>query len=147
MKKFDFRLQKVLDVKEMVLKKMKKDLALLKKQKAESEKELNRLLNNFEEFCSKMHLDKEQTISEIKLEYSYYYQYLDEIELQKKEIADLNIKIEQLRKKFIETQQDKKVLSKLKDKYNEIYIVEQQKKEQVLLDEIAVIGAHNSGNL
>ncbi len=147
MKKFDFRLQKVLDVKEMVLKKMKKDLALLKKQKAESEKELNRLLNNFEEFCSKMHLDKEQTISEIKLEYSYYYQYLDEIELQKKEIADLNIKIEQLRKKLIETQQDKKVLSKLKDKYNEIYIVEQQKKEQVLLDEIAVIGAHNSGNL
>ena len=131
----------------MVLKKMKKDLALLKKQKAESEKELNRLLNNFEEFCSKMHLDKEQTISEIKLEYSYYYQYLDEIELQKKEIADLNIKIEQLRKKLIETQQDKKVLSKLKDKYNEIYIVEQQKKEQVLLDEIAVIGAHNSGNL
>ena len=145
MKKFKFSLQKVLDVKELRLKKTQRELAFFEKQKAKAEEKLIKHQYEFEKFCTSMYKE-EKNVSEIKLAYSHFYQYLEDLDTQKKELINLEKKIEETRKKIINEQRDFKILSKLKDKYYSAFITEGQKEEQIFLDETALIGMReNSG--
>lgn len=144
MKKFKFGLQKVLDVKEMKLKKTQKDLAFVQKQHHEEQEILYKIQYDFEKYCAAMYSEKEENISEIKIKYSHFYQYLDQIHLQKRKISDLEQKIETVRAQLIAEQQDEKILSKLKEKYYATFVNDWRLEEQNVLDEIAVLGIRNS---
>jgi flagellar FliJ protein len=144
MKRFKFRLQKVLDVKDMMLKKVQRDLAFVKNQRLEAEEKLIKYQYEYEQFCIIMYRNVEKNVSEIKREYSHFYQFLDEIDAQKKEIAELDKKVEKIRNQLINAQRDQKILSKLKDKYYESFVTQEQREEQVILDEMSIIGINNS---
>jgi flagellar FliJ protein len=145
-KKFKFNLQKVLDVKEIRLKKIQRELAIFKKQKSEAEEKLIKQQYEFEKFCTSMYKEEEKNVSDIKLAYSHFYQYLEDLDTQKKELINLGKKIEETRNKLINEQRDFKILSKLKEKYYSAFIAKGQKEEQNSLDETALIGMRdNSG--
>ena len=109
-----------------------------------AEEKLIKQQHEFERYCLQMYRDVEKNVSEIKREYSHFYQYLDDLEAQRNVLAELDEKINTIRQQLIEAQQEQKILAKLKDKYHDDFISCQQKEEQHILDELSIIGINNS---
>ena len=140
MKKFDFRLQKVLDVKEMILRKTQKDLAYAENEKLKEEELLKENELKIQLYLEKIASDNSASVSEMKIQYDYYQQMLEDLKQQKESIAMMVLKIKEIRERLLDQQKDRKALSLLKDKYIEEYNAQMLKEEQIFMDEIAVLG-------
>jgi len=144
MKKFEFNLQKVLDYKEILLKKTQRDLAFVENQVIEAQRELEMIQNHLEQYTAQLLTSRTETSSEIKLKYDYFYQLLDDIDAQRKNLTELKNKKEEYLSLLIQQLKDQKILAKLKDKQYQNYMDEMQKEEEIFLDEVAVIGSRPS---
>ena len=138
MKKFKFRLQKVVDTKAKQEKQKSIELAQLFMELERQKSELKSL--NFElESVQQEVFAKTVGGSPAKeiLEYQRYIEKLQQdIQLQKKSIADLEEKIEQTQASLLKLNKEKKILERLREKRYLKYLQEQNREEQKLLDEM-----------
>ncbi len=141
MKKFKFRLQKVLDVKEQVIRKTQRDLAFHQKLKTRAEEELATLQDTLVQQSRKLERMDDESAAQIQMEYDYFYQIMDSINQQEEKIREIERKIEDIRSLLMEQQKERKILAQLKEKYRNSYLETVRKEEQMLLDELAIIGS------
>ncbi len=136
MKKFRFRLERVLQYKEALKNERMKELLeknMLVREKNEHLRELESamLLNTLEQNAM---LAAEQ----LYLAQAYGSRLKSEIELTKEELAEAEKHAQEAMKKYVEASKEEKSLQVLKDKKREEYEEEIQREETNFLDELAV---------
>lgn len=138
-RRFQFRLQTVLDYKERMEEEEQQKLAR-KKEKLASEE--NRLL-----WLKHLHESRRQEAGEKRMkgrlnvdELTMYHEYEKKLE---KEVALQNIRVQQAqaavetqRRKLLEATQEKKTYEKLKEKHFQGYLAEAAREESKILDEL-----------
>jgi flagellar export protein FliJ len=144
MKKYSFRLQKVLDVKETELKKTQRDLVYVENLKIDAKNFLKQCVRNLNHYANEMEHEKSSKVTDMKLKYGHFFDMIEDIESQENKISDLERKAEEIRKRLIGQQKDRKVLTRLHEKFYAEFVREMQKEEQTLLDEMAIIGNQRS---
>ncbi|RMF54745.1 MAG: hypothetical protein D6748_16050 [Calditrichaeota bacterium] len=145
MKGFKFKLNKVLEVKNIRLQQQQKVLmeAALKKLAANQELEQKKAATN----SYKKKLEKLNTLKAgmLNLYYGYYHQLLDELE-QSEELLHQMIEMENsAREELIGIQKEQKILEKLKEHERHRFLEEFQQNEQKQIDEMAIIGFLKKG--
>ena len=138
MAKFKYKFEAIKKIKQMMEKKVQKEVAIIEleiERKKTEIKELNKQIKNEK---TKILNSKSRKASELHF-YSMYENYLinkiDEIK------AELVLKKEERIKKLKELEEkikETKIFEKLEEKHLQEFIIEQDKLEQLELDEIAV---------
>ncbi|GAB4364535.1 MAG: flagellar export protein FliJ [Calditrichia bacterium] len=139
MKKFEFRLQKVLDVKEILVKKTQRDLSLTEEEKSEVEKSLLKTQEYLSDFSGHLDETRREKVANLKIQYDHFYQILGEIDQQRNNLKQIQEKIEEIRKRLLLHQRNRKVLSVLKEKYFEDYLKQMESEEQKFIDESTIL--------
>lgn len=137
MKKFKFSLQKILEIKEQLLKNMKDELNYLNQQIKRIDGEITCLSNKYSE-TNKEFVEK-SSVSMTIGEMSYYKIFMNNIlkDITKKEEEKeiVNKKIEAKKHDIIEMNKEISSLEKLKDKELEKYNEGILKSEEIFIDE------------
>lgn len=135
MKKFDFRLEKILDYRDACKKVSRAELAernnalfSIEKYVQELEEEQARIANREQE---------EFDLSEMFLSALYQDKLKNDLEQQKILEEQAKIEVEKARDIFIEKSKEVRVMELLKDKQREIHRLDAKRKERKELDEIA----------
>jgi len=140
MKKFKFRLQKVMEFKEEIERQRMLDLGKAKKRVSAEDRKLEQLWQKDSE-CRKQIEDKEKEYIINPVEMNLYYRYLKKLgtdmESQKERIQAAKSKMEENRQILIAATKERKILEKLKEKRCFAYITGIARKEQVILDDLA----------
>lgn len=137
MKKFYFSLQKVLEIKEQILKNLKSELNNLNQQLKNIEHEIASLLEKYDE--TNKEFNEKSSISITVGEMSYYKMYMSSmlryVEKKEDDKVQLNKKIESKRREIINMNIEISSLEKLREKellkYNEVLM----KSEEIFIDE------------
>jgi flagellar FliJ protein len=144
MKKFQFSLQKVMEVKQTEEKVLQKNLSLAEHNLLEAEKSLLEMQNNL-----KMELNKFSELNNGKCsstDYLLHTQYVEslgiQINNQHNEVNKCAGEVKQCRKKLIDKARERKTIEKLRDNKLEEYKKQVKKEEQMFLDEISAQSAH-----
>ncbi|MFQ5705943.1 MAG: flagellar export protein FliJ [bacterium] len=137
MKRKDFRLQKVLEIQELLEKQQQRDLAVFKQKLKAFEAELVKIQARKNSLTLNL-LDIDQVPVARMLNYYDYLSALSEkIMAQHSTIGELRIEMEQQRQKLLQATKDKKMLETLKERFVAGLRFEQHKNEQILMEEIA----------
>lgn len=145
MKKFNFRLQKVLEVRKLKEDQRARELAALKQEliKAQSLLELLRQEN----IRITAYLQSHHLVVGSKLDMGQLHNccnYMDGLKSkmasQVKEIKDCVAKVERKRIELIEASKEKKVMEKLKDQKYEEFLKDVEIWERNILDEVGTLG-------
>ncbi len=140
MKKFKFRLEKVLDVKEIELKKVQKELSDKMDEINREEERLYRMISTTNEYAQFLETMTPKSAAELDLQFSYFHQLLEEVEAQKEAVEKLKEEEKTVRQKLIAVQREQKMLTNLKENARQKYVDEVLKSEQKILDEFAILG-------
>ncbi len=139
MKKFEFSLQKVMEVKETEEKLLQRDLYMIQTDLLEAEKEKDqaekRLLNEMDE--QKKMNRKKTTSAQFMLHRDYVTCLKHEWEGTRQKVSSLQCKESEARERLLKKTQEKKTIEKLRESRFEEYRKEVKKEEQDFLDEIA----------
>lgn len=146
MKKFKYNLQKVLDVREMVLKKTQRDLAMAEHQRMEAEQELQVMKERVDRYYRDMQSTGRERISQLKLQHEYFFQLLNDVNSAEAEFAEKEAEAREVRERLTGQLRDHKMLNRLKDRKYAAYLDNLQKKEQLFLDEVALQRRNINGN-
>jgi len=138
MAKFKFRLQTFLNVKEQMEKSIKNELGIavskLELQKSILAK-IQQDINNQEEDY-RCEATKTVTLINLKNRIVYIKHLKEKEETQKHKVNVEQRNVDKIRERLVEVMKEKKVLEKLKEKEYEIYRKEQERIEQLLVDEL-----------
>lgn len=136
--KFQFRLQKILDLRHHQEKDIKNQLAILTKELQIEKNRLHDLKLEQNKVLSEINLmiGKRIDIDELQWKRNYILKLDNDIKLQKKVIVHLEEEHKNKIAQYIEITKKVKVLEKLKDKKYQEYIKEDERQEQYVLDEI-----------
>ncbi|HOK40824.1 MAG TPA: flagellar export protein FliJ [bacterium] len=136
--KFQFRLQKVLDLRKHEEENIKNQLAILAKELQIEKRNLYNLQLEQNKILSEINLLTGKTIdiNELLWKRNYILKLDNEIMLQKKIIIQLENEHKNMIAKYIEITKKVKVLEKLKEKLYKKFIKELEREEQNFLDEI-----------
>lgn len=137
MKKFYFSLQKVLEIKEQILKNLKSELNNFNQQLKNIEYEIVSLLEKYDE--TNKEFNEKSSVSISVGEMSYYKMYMSSmlryVEKKEDDKIQLNKKIESKRREIINMNIEISSLEKLREKellkYNELLM----KSEEIFIDE------------
>ncbi|MCD6169369.1 MAG: flagellar export protein FliJ [Candidatus Latescibacteria bacterium] len=147
MRRFNFRLQKVMEFKEHKQKENERKLAGVKQELHKREGELSEM-NNRKDNCQQRIVEKNSShinVPEMQAYYLYLVRLTQQIREQMKQIWRLQKDAEDRRKLLLKSVQEKEMLKKLRDRYYLSYRRELERSEQKQLDEIASI-IRNDGN-
>lgn len=137
MKKFNFSLQKVLEIKEQLLKNLKNELGYLNEQMRNIDIEIKNLTNKYKD--TNVELIEKSSTGISAGEISYYKMFMNTIlkSIEKKETDKiiLNKKIEEKRHEIINMNMEISSLEKLRDKEYEKYNHSLIKSEEIFIDE------------
>ena len=138
MKKRSFRLQKVLDVRELVEKDCQKALSL-SKGKLKSEQEKLRYLERVRhEAAKKMHNIEKAEVSSFVDHHAYVSALNESISNKRKEIESIKLDVERKRLMLLDASKERKALDKLREKHAIEEMMASGKAEQTFLDEVAM---------
>ncbi len=139
MKKFEFSLQKVMEVKETEEKLLQRDLYMIQSDLLEAEKEKDMAeMRLRQELDAQKKLNRKKTTSAQFMLHSNYVDCLKhDFEGSRRKVSSLQVKESQARDKLLEKTREKKTIEKLKESRLEEYYKELKKEEQDFLDEIA----------
>ena len=140
MKKYRFNLEPVLNHRRLVEETLQKDLAILKISLIDENERLITYEENRVKLLEELQQiqKKDTTTSDILLYLPFIEQVSKDIEMQKKRVLELEIKVEHNRKDLLEATKKKKALQKLKEKAFKTYSQKLIKNEQDFLNEVAV---------
>ena len=140
MKKFKFKLEKLLDIRIRKEDQLKQEYAQIRHRLETETQKLNTILNNIEE----AHIQKQNLLSNAKPHSSdieAYGNYISALFLQKESqnilIEQIKVQAAKKREELLEASKEKKILEKLKEKQKYNYLLEIDHLEQKDLDEIA----------
>lgn len=139
MKRFNFRLQRVLDAKRTIEEVKRSDFLAADNEHKKKIRELKDYYDTLAHYQSELYtLDKSLLeVQILNLYYSYFDALSHRIEYQKGLIETARQEMEKRREKLLEAVKDRKVLENLKQKKYDNYMYEVEKEEQSLLDEIS----------
>lgn len=138
-KGFKFRLQKVLEMREQKEKLLQQRFMELLAMAEYEKKELEKLYERQEEYRQQL-AEKQQGNLEVHevMNYLSYLEHLaDAIEEQKVVVREAEERAEEARLDLMRAAQEKKAVEKLRDKQYEDWMKEQQRAENIFLDEIS----------
>ncbi|WP_461205738.1 flagellar export protein FliJ [Clostridium sp. DL1XJH146] len=138
MKKFEYSLQSVLKYKEDKEDSVKEVFLKLNNKVKEQEEILESLNIQLEESCVQLHNKTNLTTINLKNCYSYMYTLQDKVDKQEKLVKQYKEKLEEIRKKLIIAQKERKTIEVLKEKEYDSYKKEIEKEEQKLNDELGL---------
>lgn len=135
---FKFKLASVLSLKEKIEDSKKRELgaATLHKERLLSEK--LELIERREEAVQavKKHNSKTVDIQSLRV-FNTYNAYMEQaIELKNKEVQEAEKKVEEKREVLLEAVKERKILDNLKEIQNEVFMEEEKRGEQRILDDI-----------
>lgn len=138
MKRFDFRLQKVLNYKYQILDSLKHEHSAILMEIYRQETVIEDLNERYRESQRKCNLEKEK--SDIKpeniMQYSHYLDSLDKrIEFETQVLQELRLKEEKKRAEVIKAKQDVEAIEKLKEKKLETYNREVRMEQELVVEE------------
>ncbi|MCS7234194.1 MAG: flagellar export protein FliJ [Synergistetes bacterium] len=135
---FNFRFEKVLELKRKKEDSLKNEIAILNLRKLELLEEKEKL--SWELDSLKVEFLERQAKGLVGEEIRLYLQFMNSLSflIAKKdmEIADLEERIKRKREELIEASKERKKFERLREKAFEIYLEEESYKERVFLDEI-----------
>ena len=143
MKKFRFRLEKVLHYRRSIQEDMKRALGARLRELKEAQEKLEQLEH---EFNSNSINDAETvSIHELQIRNAYSERLKRETVRQKELIAQAEVAVEEARARYIEATQEAEVLEKLKTKKHDQYLEVVAKAEESFLDELVIQRARYTG--
>jgi flagellar FliJ protein len=139
MKKFRFRLQKVMEYKEEIEKQRKLDLSKAKQRLYDEEEKLKRL--QYQDSAYRKQIQEKGKAERIDpREMDLYYQYLKALHVQMKHqngcIIEAKEVMEEKRKILLEATKERKILEKLKEKKHVEYNSDTARRERFVLDDV-----------
>jgi len=136
MKRFRFRLQRVLDIREQICDELRQELALRNQELQQQLNVLAYLDGEFER--SRIQGDGIVSASELEMTGAYSARVQQLIVEQRGHVEQAKIAVEEARERFIQANKDAKAIDMLKDKKKAQYTEEVLKEEMNQLDELAV---------
>ncbi len=133
-----FRLQKVLEVRQIVEKEKQKELALAVSQLLVAENELSQLLDKKSNFVSEMSRLRSGSAHTFSGRHHYLVTLTREIDRQRQIAVKKEKDVEAKRRLLLKATQEKKTLEKLKEKKQEAMQRLQSLAEQQFMDDIAM---------
>ncbi len=141
MKKFKFKLQKVLEVREIHLKRCQKELAELDEKKQKAVKILKELEWKARLFAEKVAGQNSGCAEELEWQQQYLQSLFDAVERQKTNISKIEEACEEHRQHLLKAHRDQKILENLRQQAYENYLEAAQHLDQNLMDELATLGS------
>jgi len=141
MPRFNFKLQRVLQVRKYKEDQLKIELANLKREYIQQESILWTLEENLQEqFILLVEKQRNLTnsVEEILWSYNYIIKLKQDIENQKKRLEELNEKIKEVTLKLIGASQEKQILENLKERKFTQFKLEVEKQEAEFMDEVGI---------
>lgn len=141
MPRFNFKLERVLQVKKYKEDELKTQLADLRREYLQEEAILWTLEENLQEqFVLLIEKQRNLTraITQIQWSYNYIIKLYRDIESQKKKLEELAEKIKELTQKLLGASQEKQVLENLKQRKWTQFKLEVEKQEQEFMDEVGI---------
>lgn len=139
MKRFNFRLQRVLEIRERFRDEMRQELV---QRNFERDRERNILGHLDQEFLrSKVEEGGTYSASEMVLVGDYSARLQEQIEQQRVRVLAAEQAAEEARERYIEASKESQALEKLKEKRKQEYVEQTLKEEGAQLDEFAVMRA------
>jgi len=135
-KKFEFRLQKVLDIRAKDEEEAKIKFSEIQSQKIKIENKLKTLKNDYEKYSRQGICEN---IIDQKITMNYLNSLSNTIREVGSELSKTCEELENLRFNLIDKQVDRKSLQNLKEKKHKEFIKEEKLKEQIINDEFAII--------
>ncbi len=132
-----FRLQKVLDVREVIEKSRQKDFAGTKHHLQIENEELEQLENKRDGFTQSMNRVKKAEVNQFRGNQAYLETLNQAVADKYKTITGLAADLETKRQHLLEASKDRKALEKLKERKTVEAIHEENRIEQDFIDEIA----------
>lgn len=136
MKRFRFRLQRVLDIREQICDELRQELALRNQELQQQLNVLAYLDGEFER--SRIQGDGIVSASELEMTGAYSARVQQLIVEQRGHVEQAKVAVEEARERFIQANKDAKAIDMLKDKKKAQYTEEVLKEEMNQLDELAV---------
>ncbi len=137
MKKFSFRLDTVLRVREKQEKKVQVEMAEIIHERSDEEKKLVQLAEKRERMIVEAENKARCSAAEIQADRAYLGSLADEISQQKDHVNNLINREDEKRDELVKKMMDKKVLEKLREKKKTEYRREEDRVDQTMLDSIA----------
>ena len=132
-----FKLDPVLKVRQVKEKKYKRDLSEIKVIREKAEKLLEDLEAEKMQQMENIEAEEKVKVIDLQIQYAYLNAVAEQVERQKNALERVLKEEEKRRDILIKTNQNKRMIEKLKQKFNEQILKDFQKKEQTLLDSIA----------
>ena len=138
---FDFRLNKVLEVKEIQYKQQQKGLMLAAQRKSQAQRQLIEKQQHTREFAEQLNQPGRLSAGALHLSYAHYMSLIEEMNEQERHVMSLEEKEKQEREKLMAVHKERKILETLREKEFEKYQLNMIKKDQKEIDELASMGA------
>ncbi len=132
-----FKLDPVLKVRQVQEKKYKRDLSEIKVIREKAEKLLEDLEAEKMQQMENIEAEEKVKVIDLQIQYAYLNAVAEQVEKQKNALERVLKEEEKRRDILIKTNQNKRMIEKLKQKFNEQILKDFQKKEQTLLDSIS----------
>ena len=140
-KGFKFRLNKVLEVKDVEFKQQQKDLSDASHEKRQAYQQLLEKQSSTESFEQELDNISLVNAGDMRLQYGHFHSLLDEVEHHQQQVTTLAEREDQEREKLLKVQRERKVLEKLREKELERFRQDYLRQSQNEIDELAVMGA------
>jgi len=137
MKKFNYKFESILNVKESFKKQAMKEVAEVGKQIEEKITTKDRLISELKE-CKQSSTKTSMKISELQFIESHVYFLTKKIQFIDSELARLKLVLKMKQDKLIEKTKESKIFHKLKESKLLKYKREENKEELQMLDELAI---------
>ncbi len=138
-KKFQFRLQRLLEIREHKEKLIKNELGKARSKKVKELNKKMRAVNNINKSLKSMKNEEKNKVLSISriMQYQNYFKKLKvDMENQDKIISIIDEEINMINNKLVEARKNKKVLERLKERKMKKYVYEVGREEQNFFDDI-----------
>ncbi|MGQ9629608.1 MAG: flagellar export protein FliJ [bacterium] len=141
MAKFNFKLQRVLDIRAHREEEAKMAFAYAQGVYIQERTALDKMIANRQRYLEELK-QKESSQGVSVPEVRYYYNYLGGlakgIENQEKRVKEALFELERARQKLVKATQDKRAMEKLKDRHYKTFKEDEEKAEQSTIDEVGL---------
>lgn len=137
---FKFKFESIYAIKERLEKKVQKELAVIDLDLSNKKKEIIKLMEILKEQKQNKINQKSKKVSEYHFDEKYESYLIEQINLMQKYMAQKKIERNKKLKELVQKSKETKTFEKLREKHLENFIKDQDKKEQKVMDEVAVNG-------
>ncbi len=133
-----FRLQKILDVREIIEQQKQKEFSVVMQQLQNENDNLNALIEKRSLFTDAMQFENKISVRGVAEHHSYLATLTRGISHKVGEVSKIEKEVDKKREVLLKATTDRKSIEKLREKAQEEFLKEERAAEQALIDEIAM---------